>query len=381
MKKTFLLFCWCLCWAQLGFGQNGFSSTLSVSFTIPDLSIDLGPNDEIEVAYQAFNNTTDVLTILPVFEILQGSEVVYDANIDLISINPEESSNGSLIIKMPDNCVLSSDDYQLRLSVTYQQNGTTAPVTVSTFDENLTTICDNLSIPIGTPGESPPCEIFLLDLTYFDPGDDCCTLDPQLTLIVTPFDLFYPPNWYSEADVVVNVSFDNDGDPIPYSLEWSNGVMEHSFVHSCGEEDYYVTITWEQNGQICTKTSETVTAVSERACLAAYEPLDPVVSYASNGSSTGGTTSPGKATSKTIGLEQVNLFPNPNTGHFHLRFSDEDQVQSVEVWNTLGQQLQQTFGPFFTTQTIELHQAHLGTYLVRIHYVNGSMAIRKFLIQ
>ncbi|MEM8908395.1 MAG: T9SS type A sorting domain-containing protein, partial [Bacteroidota bacterium] len=318
----------------------------------------------IEVPYLAFNNASNLLKIKTTIRIWEGNELRYERDGGILGIAPGNST-GDLLIALPDNCALSSGNYDLELTTAFAQDGGNAPVNVSVFNDNSNILCDDLSIP--TAGQSAPCQIFVADLAYADSGENCCTLDPEMTLSKFPN---APQSNPCRSMVSVAVDFDNGGDPVEYTILWSNGATTPTFEHNCGTREYDVTITWEQNGETCTKTAGPILVESICACDRPGKGTDPKL---------GGAVLNHPHSSSSV--QKFSLFPNPNNGHFQLLIPRDQTLARLEVWNALGQQVLNTNGPLDQQHTVDLQNIKPGVHFVRIQYVDGHTDTQQFLVR
>lgn len=93
------------------------------------------------------------------------------------------------------------------------------------------------------------------------------------------------------------------------------------------------------------------------------------------------TASPGQSPAQLDGSNlNAQLFPNPNHGQFTLSLPAGKIALAVEVQNILGQQVMRLPSPTSNDVNINLNQALIGTYLLRIRYANGSSETHKFII-
>ncbi|WP_291725921.1 M43 family zinc metalloprotease [Bernardetia sp.] len=79
--------------------------------------------------------------------------------------------------------------------------------------------------------------------------------------------------------------------------------------------------------------------------------------------------------------DQIKLYPNPNNGNFQLE-TQNIGIESVEVYNSIGQRVYQKAIPnaFLSTFEIQLHRPSNGMYLVKIQTHKGVIT-RKIIIQ
>ncbi|MEM8906622.1 MAG: T9SS type A sorting domain-containing protein [Bacteroidota bacterium] len=380
MKKIAIVFLLICCWGINGFAQNGFGSTMSVSFTIPDVNGTFGPNDQIEVDYQPFNNTQENLTINSQFELWDANGVIYEMEPDPELIPSESSDAGTIRFSLPADCLLSSGIYELHMNVTYEQSATTAPATVSTFDNNFNIICDNLTIPVGNPGVSEVCEVFIADLLYVDLEENCCTFDPTITLTAIPNNASNPHKFPTlRTYVSAHIDFNQVGDPVAYTLEWSHGATGHSFIHDCGGTvEYYLTVTWQENGHVCTKTAGPIEANAISDCNHSGDPSGPGGPGGGDGDS---PPPPVQTTPENTTVAPLQLFPNPSQGHFQLILPSDKSVVQVEVWNNLGQKVWHLERPQSGHYPLDFSAFQSGLYHLRVQYDNRETVVQQVIIQ
>lgn len=68
--------------------------------------------------------------------------------------------------------------------------------------------------------------------------------------------------------------------------------------------------------------------------------------------------------------EELQVFPNPTTGQLHVQFPGQ-QVEQLEVWNSTGQPVRRTQGPFMEQHTLDLSGLPAGLYTLRVRTERG----------
>lgn len=392
----FLLIACCgLCSSPLLAQQ--LSSSMSVLFNIPTGG-NYQPGDVVDVSLKAYNNTDHVIWINPTFELYFNSDLKYTFKPEKETVNPADSSNPSgetnttITFVIPNDCTLEEGPYQLAMSVTYSHDWESSPVNVSVFDNSWNSLCNELIIPTNQPGEEPgesdPCAIFDIGVNL-EGFPECCTYEPNITVTATPYS--NPPKFLScrtRIEVEVEI-LDDDNQPVPYTLEWNSGATSHAFIHDCRDNDYFVTVTWMENGQTCTAVSESVYAWSY--CDCPYEcqfgPCPPGDggddgdddSSDENGDESGAGPRSGDAGNAEF-AGQVELFPNPNRGTFQVNFTRDD-ISNIAVFNLLGQRLLQVQGPFGPSTTIQLSDTKAGVHFLQVQLLDGRQKVHQFVVQ
>ncbi|WP_187269358.1 T9SS type A sorting domain-containing protein [Algibacter pacificus] len=82
----------------------------------------------------------------------------------------------------------------------------------------------------------------------------------------------------------------------------------------------------------------------------------------------------------TVGLEDLKVFPNPNTGEFNLNFSPVSDNVHVEVFDVRGRRVytENFINEELINETINLHQVQSGMYVLKVS--DGSLQIAKKII-
>ena len=181
------------------------------------------------------------------------------------------------------------------------------------------------------------------------------------------------PNSWVEAII------DFGNDPPSYTIEWNHGETAPIFVHDCGIFDYVVTVFWEENGVICSKSSEPVQVRHMNGCEG---PIGP----GGGSGGDGGTPGPPPPLTNlndlsTNSITSPILFPNPNKGQFQVSLPENQLVTGIEIFNSLGQQIWVRRGTLSGTQQINLVNQYAGNYLIRIQYAQEHWVTHRFIIQ
>ncbi|MEM9823368.1 MAG: T9SS type A sorting domain-containing protein, partial [Bacteroidota bacterium] len=356
MKKIMLLLF--LIIGSTAFAQKTVNTTGSSQFTAPIIDNPYGPGEQIHVEYFATNNATNDLFINPVFQLLADDEVVYELATESIVLDTQ-TEDGTISFVFPDNCTIPNGEYELRFVVNYSQPASaSSPVTYTTRDGDFDVICNDQNIPAEEPYTSPDCEVFVLTVVFENEGS-CCILDPVITLEDYPF---HPPHPWKSCKWWVRATVDWGDDPAPkFNAEWNTGHNGLSTVHPCGIEDYFITISWQENGEWCSKVSETIEVRSYCACAHSYPRLLEI----------------GTVTNETF----FNLYPNPNDGNFNILLPLSKAASTLEVWNSLGVKIAELSGTFENSVPVELGAVEAGIYLLRVQYEDGLQESKQFIIE
>ncbi|MEM8906623.1 MAG: T9SS type A sorting domain-containing protein [Bacteroidota bacterium] len=377
MKNSIVLTCFILLanWSM----AQGLLNNFSASFTLPTIAGPYEPEDELLFDYTLFNNSSESVTAKIKFELWQNGMLALEAAPADILVSASSNTNGSFSFQFPEACLLAGGDYTFRAAVNYAQTGTNAPITVSTFDGGFMSICDDQSIPIG--GTSDSCVILLEDLTYLDDFSTCCTLEPNIVLTSTPAYPYDPPKFPLIRRSYVHAQVNFGSNPVSYTLEWSNGATGPTFIHDCGGTvDYYVTVTWEENGHVCSIVAGPVAATSHFACPHDGDPINP----GGLGGLLGGRdpVKPSTSAPAPYALDAgLRIFPNPNQGQFQVSIPNAAHVTHLEVWNNLGQKVWQAEGAVSNTHALILPEVQTGVYLLRVRYDDATIGTQQFVIR
>jgi hypothetical protein len=360
MKKIILFF-FLLVGIGNTFGQKILSTTGTSQFFLPEIENPYGPNDQIDFEFFATNNTDNHLFINPSFQLLDGTEAIYSW-VPSSEILSEQFTEGNIVFQFPDNCTIPNGEYQLRFVVNYSQpTDATSPVTYTTKDGDLNTICNNQDIPAEAPYTSADCEVFVLTVVFENEGP-CCFLDPEITLTAEPF---FPSHPWKSCKWWVRTNIDWGGSaPVQFNVMWNTGDNGTNLLHLCGTTDYSVTINWLEDGEWCSKESETITVESRCYCIYEY----PIIRQLPIGTTNGL-------------VESIVLHPNPSDGHFHLQFPENQIAISLEIWNTTGSKILEQTGAFENSVPIDLGSVEAGTYLLKVQYEDGTFESAQFLVQ
>ncbi|MBI1222159.1 MAG: PKD domain-containing protein [Bacteroidetes bacterium] len=74
--------------------------------------------------------------------------------------------------------------------------------------------------------------------------------------------------------------------------------------------------------------------------------------------------------------KSVNVYPNPSNGNFTLQVGENVNIQSVEVLNSLGQQVEHTTTIASGKAQVSVPSFDTGVYLVRVNTSNGTLVSR-----
>jgi len=75
----------------------------------------------------------------------------------------------------------------------------------------------------------------------------------------------------------------------------------------------------------------------------------------------------------------LNVFPNPATDFINIEHEDTDQVESVEIYNSVGQVVKSGIG--VEEHRINLQGLENGVYIISTRYVDGNINTSRFIIQ
>ncbi|MEM9824860.1 MAG: T9SS type A sorting domain-containing protein [Bacteroidota bacterium] len=356
MKNKLLLFF--LFIGGTAFAQQIVSTTGSSQFTALTIDNPYGPNEQIDIEYFATNNTTNDLFIHPVFQLLADDEVVYELAVESVTLE-SQVSDGNISFQFPDNCTIPNGEYELRFVVNYSQPANaSSPVTYTTRDGEFNTICNNQNIPAEEPYTSPDCEVFVLTVLFENEGS-CCTLDPIITLQSYPF---YPTRPWKLRRSWVRATVDWGDEPQPtFNAVWNTGASGLTTIHPCGVKDYFITISWQENGEWCSKVSESIEVSSFYACQSDL----PVLSKF------------GEVNTETI----FTLYPNPNNGNFNILLPSNKTASALEVWNSSGTKVVELSGTFENSVPVELGAVEAGIYLLRVQYEDGLQESKPLIVE
>ena len=84
----------------------------------------------------------------------------------------------------------------------------------------------------------------------------------------------------------------------------------------------------------------------------------------------------------SINLVAFNIYPNPN-GTGTLNIAAEENIQSVEIINLMGQQVltQLNDGAAYPTAIVDLNTVAKGVYVVKVHFDGNMVATQKLIVQ
>ena len=361
--------------------QKGISiNNGSVDFQLPE-DDQYNAGDVIIVPFLASNNTgNNEILMHCTFELKQGENLFFSQEIDpiILTVIPQ-TFTGEIEFVFPSECELPNGDYQLSLEVFYTHNSLNS-INMDTEDINSNSSCSDTQLPAGNPGTSEVCSLYFPNIDYSN--GTCCNI-PSIQINSTKF-LYV---WRCECSFLLEPTIDFPFGAPNYASVWTNSANQvvstcRSIDHYCGEETYTLTIRWFENGTICT-ASQTITT-SEECC----ECLDKSECSGEVGGGNGGISAliplslddKIKDTGNNLISGETILFPNPNQGQFKLRFPEDKEIRTIEVWNLNGDLLRAETGPFEMVHPVELTKEAPGTYYLRIEFVDGTNELQRFIV-
>ena len=387
MKKLIpilLLFLWT---TNSGIAQKAALLTSgSVQFILPTTPANQNfPGDVITIPFFASNNTGDHNIFMHcTFKLNQGGIVFFEQEIPPITLGyyPQDT-NGDLQFVFPSACELTDGDYEWSLDVFYSQDTATSPINISTFDQYNSEICANMEIPVHDPKRSDTCTFDIYSIDYFNDVPDCCTT-PSIEINSVKYNYV----WRCGCSFLLTptIIFPNDTPNLTYI--WTNSANDivstcSAIHHYCGEETYTLTISWLEDGVVCTASESFTTDIECCSCEDKSDCSGEGGGGGNDDAITFSTSSPNhqvKEIGKNKMSEETIIFPNPNQGQFQLRFPNDKEVLNIQVWNLIGELLSTETGPFDLVHPIRLAKEIPGTYYLSVKYVDETSEFHKFIL-